>query len=632
MAILLTNRGTPIVSSRQWTYALSPNPRGGWNYIVQSYNYQTTSPCEWVVLKDLTTAPTEQIFETPSGIYANHQFCYPKQLRAANGRIFFPLILNNFAYYDPAAESVHQVGPIAENPPINLHASEQFFSCMFDATGQTLYFGTEESQYRPAMICSVNTDTLVVTVIDYVGDNALSYNMYAYYLAVDTVTAQKWLYVAYGENPWQLWSINLSTGAKLKMKEVSSTGWISFHQYAQGWVVETHTNRGQPDDRYTAEWIIDGVLYPYVPGQNPLPFAPRNVTPYPGTLTNPPDIDASAGIGLVNWRPHSSTGPYTPVNYTVTHATPITIDRMVGDADGVLMNAEQYQGFARYRDDGDFIAWYGPYQVISQGPRARIDGLNYLCGYPNGVLLSYDDVQPWHAGVNPLPLGYFTASDMKHALFLAWSPVDAVLYCAGSRERSGTGGAIGSWNRMTKAFAGTYAGLDQVIPTGLAVLDELDTVIMATRPLVMGAVNGQFRTFDRSLNQTGILDLGATIADPGQIYQVIARTILGGVTTNAAGNLAIYQYDVDGEQLTSYVEFLAIAGIISAECRHPDGTIWVAIGSQLVRISLDNLTADMIGDLTPVSLVKCMAFSGDGTMLFFGGGNAGAEVWTALIT
>jgi hypothetical protein len=38
--------GVPVVTSRSWTTGLAPNPRGGWNFITESYPYQDPRPPE----------------------------------------------------------------------------------------------------------------------------------------------------------------------------------------------------------------------------------------------------------------------------------------------------------------------------------------------------------------------------------------------------------------------------------------------------------------------------------------------------------------------------------------------------------------------------------------------------------
>src|SRR5690242_19326211 len=102
----LVSHGVPVVSSRQWAYALVPNKDNtDWNFVTSSYNLGSSDPVEWVVLKNLTGSVSQQFYDTPSGHFPN-KFFSAQVLRALNGRVFFPMYQNYVAYYEPATESV----------------------------------------------------------------------------------------------------------------------------------------------------------------------------------------------------------------------------------------------------------------------------------------------------------------------------------------------------------------------------------------------------------------------------------------------------------------------------------------------------------------------------------------------
>src|SRR5262245_24926393 len=100
----------PVRAARTWTTALAPNARGGWNFITQTYERGSGSPTEWIVL-DLASGK-QTVTEGPTGVYANTNYQIAEQLRAGNGRIFFPESDDHIAYYDPADESVKQIGKL----------------------------------------------------------------------------------------------------------------------------------------------------------------------------------------------------------------------------------------------------------------------------------------------------------------------------------------------------------------------------------------------------------------------------------------------------------------------------------------------------------------------------------------
>ena len=97
--------GTPVVFSREWTSALAPNNRGGWNFITQGQTTDGTTGSngidplhvDWIVvdlnLETSVVYPMDTRFQyhNDEGSFATHVgFNYQNQKRAPNGKIFFP--------------------------------------------------------------------------------------------------------------------------------------------------------------------------------------------------------------------------------------------------------------------------------------------------------------------------------------------------------------------------------------------------------------------------------------------------------------------------------------------------------------------------------------------------------------
>jgi hypothetical protein len=627
--VSIVDHGIPVVSSRQWTTALSPNAAGtGWNFIAASYSLHSTSPFEWPVVKGLTSTPSETVFTTLTGIFPNSNFQYTNQLRAQNGRIFFPCASNYTAYYDPSTEQVHQIGPIVETPPIGEHTSTNLYSASFDVGG-LLYFATQESEYRPSMVVVTDPDTLEQTILGYVGSGALSYTTYGYYLAPDTATAEKYIYVAYGQNPWQHWALNITPGPNYgvatKLYEVPSTGNIAFNNIAgKGWIATYDTALGQPGNVHTVKWMIDGALYDYVPGVDPP--SPRNVTPASNPLVSAPNLDISGGIGVVGWR-NGSSGPYTYVNYDVTYYAPIKIEALVDAPAGVVGNVEQYQGW--FQNSGSTTRYTPPSFSISQGPRLNIGGMVYAAGYPNGVLARYDPGAAWQAGVNPTLLGYYGPNGTQYAGikfsdYMAWAPLAGTqgqLYVAGSRERNGVGAGIGAWKKASGAFIGTYAatGLDTVNPDGLAVLADLGYVVMSSHLLAMSGAAPLF-IFDYDLNLVRSVAPLAGVTSLGQIYETSTSGIVVGIVQGAGNSLGLWKYNVQTSTLVSYTEVLS-GDLQPTQYRRP-GTykVYIVLGNNLVRVDVNTLTAVVVADLTAAAPVEQIALASDGSTMYIAGG------------
>lgn len=643
----IIDHGIPVSSSRQWTTGLARNAANtGWNYIVCAFDGAAGVPVEWVVISDLTGTPTQAIYNGPTHLYATSTFQIYNQLRAPNGRIFFPLFGPATAYYDPTDEQVHQLGQITESPAQNPNASTAFYSSSFDTAG-LLYLGSQESANRPACIVVTNPTTLVQTIIGYVGDsNAIGYTTYGYRLAPDTGTATKWIYVAFGENPWQLWALNITTGVATKLYEVPATGNIQFADIVgQGWTAIMDTNLGQPSNVRTQLWCLDGATYAYTVGVAP-PVTARNVTPATNPLTGtPPDLDTGGGVGVVGWR-FGTTGPYTYVNYTVNYTNPVAVESLITSSpnNGIVGNAQQYSGFFQYAEPADTKVWYGPFTNggVSRGPRLNVGGTIYIAGYPNGVLLKYDPTAAWNSNgnINPFLIGYYGLNGtqfagIKYADFLAWGAgagATGRLYCSGSRERNGVGSGIGYWDKTANVFAGTYAapGMDTVLSSGLCVLPGISRVVMATYAL-SGSGDAALYVFDYDLNYvtqltplTGHLTLGA-------ILETSTPNVIAGVVQGSGNSIGLYKYNVQTQTLVTYTE-IAIIGTLGASCVQIGAKVWMMSAGNLVSVDLNALTAGVVQDLSSILPVKQMAFASDGHTLFMAAGSPsgvdGAQIYS----
>lgn len=720
----IVDHGIPILTARQWTSLLSPNANNtDWNFIVEYWAGGVNLPVWTAVIKNFTTNPVVTQYSTLTHVYANTLYNVSigknGQIRALNGRIFIPQFANYTTYYDPITEDIYQIGPIVETPPIDPNASTILYSAKFDVAG-LLYFGTQESQHRRAMITVTDTTTTppAQSIIGYVPPTNTSnaYTTYAYRLAPDTVTATKWIYVAYGEDPWQLWALNITTGVASKLDEVPSNGNIDFADISgQGWVATLDTNLGQPSNVRTRYWCLDGAKYPYDTGAftadnateiftkaaNPFltgttvhvstngtlpgglfsstdyftfpidantfylatshanalagihlsissngtgtqtittvaPFGTvaRNVTPASNPLISSPVIDP-VGSGILNWR-FGSSGPFTTVNYPVNDAAPTALEGLVASNDGLVCNGQQYLGFVKYVEPADTHTWFGPMAGISEGPRLNPNGIIFMAGYPNGVLWQYDPDAPWQpsdlVAPNPKLLGNYGLNGtqfagIKYATFLADGPLAGSagrLYCCGTRSRNGTGSGIGSWDKTTKAFAGTYAapGMDQCLPTGMCVLGGISRVVMATR-LLAGTGTALLFLFDYAMGFITSLPVMNNLASLGQIYETTTPNVITGIVQGANNQLGLWQYNVQTQTFLQYVE-LPIIGVLGAQCQRFGGSVWIMSGTNLVRVDVSALTASVVQSLASITPVIAMSFASDQSTLFMAGAtNAG---------
>jgi hypothetical protein len=638
----ITDRGVPVTSCGQYATLLSPNlAEDGWNYIVCATNGGAGVPIDWYVIKNLTTTPIETDFQTTThrGPSANTQIF--NQLRASNGRIFVPTGESAIVYYEPTDESIQELPAIVETPPVDPNASTGFYSASFGTTGNKIYLGTYESYSRPACIVELDTATLAMTILGYVGEDAEAYTTYAYYIAPDTDTASKFIYIAYGQDPWQLWALDITPGPTYgdttKLYEVGASGNISFNAIpGYGWRVNIHTNLGQPDDELIFKWMIDGALVDY--DYPTVPPGARDVVPYENPLVDAPELDVSLGAGIVGWR-FDSGDPYTYENYTVLDQMPRAIESLIASNDGIVGNAEMYSGFFQCELPTFDDVWYGPAGAaanISEGARLNVDGTIYMAGYPNGVMYSYDPDQPWASGTNPMLLGYVGASGtlyagIKYATHMVWAAqagVEGRLYVAGTRERNGVGAGIGYWDYNSGGFAGTYTenGMDTILPTGLCVLASSSRVVMATQ-LIDPPGTANLYVFDYAFNLIDTLPVINDLANLGTIYETSTPNVITGVVQGSGNSLGLWQYNVATETFIDYVE-LAITGTLGAQCQRFGGSVWVVCGDNLVRININDLTATVVEDVSSILPIATMAFSSDTSVLFAAAGEGSTHLYS----
>lgn len=612
--------GVPVSTVRQWTTALAPRVGGGWDFVCQAYHYPNDQPSEWIVvnLDERTYARTEGANQ----VYCNSNFqiasantgiTTTNQLRAPNGRIFFAQRYGhigtdvtdqcyvNVAYFDPSDRAVHQMSSI-DAPSTSRHAA--IYSAVFDASGNNLYMGSQAAIGHQPFVFSIDPVTLAVTVIGQVGVAASVNPKYAYYLARDV--GNNWLYVAVGQDPWELVKIDVTTGAQTVLA-TTTTGVqnVAFDAMANGWRTTIKDNGVN-----SFYWVADGAITPW-PGSGAPPGGARTVTPYTNALTAPPEIDWSRGIGQVLWRAHGSTGSFTSVSYSVLYTGPISIESLTALPDAsVFGNAEQYSGFFR-RPSTDAIDWFGEWPGgLSQPVLLPVSSaLVYLAGYPNGALYSYDPRAEWNPGgssANPLSLGnYFTASGVKYSYHLERCATNGRIYQAGRRERDSSGSGIGYYDPSGATFAGvTTAPLDNLIPRGMVVMDTLARVVFSGKTL--DASDAKLLVYSLDLAPLSQHTIQAGIKNTGALFETSDPAVIVGLTNDSP--FYLFRFNVQtGELLT----IMTLGATVGPSTQRADGTIWVMLGSNLVRIDPETLDRTTIASMAGVGTITRLAWSGD---------------------
>lgn len=605
--------GVLVVDSRQIVNALVPRSGGGWDWIAQSYEYPNDVPTEWVVLNLETGAFTIDV--RPNLIFGNGNYRYPlsnvvtdvNQVRAANGRVFFGETLGNgigtpvdqeyvnVAYFDPVTRHVIQM-PAIHDPTGDWH--QIVFRMEFNHTGDKIYCGTQSGD-QP-MIFTVDPVTLVTTYVANVGVVPSINPRYAYYLAVDE--GAPYVYVAVGQDPWELVALNYQTGVQTVLATMTGASqFISFTIRPKGWSV------GLKDNGVTTlYWLGDGALFPYV--ANDPPFTDRDCSPYVNLLVEPPEIDWTPGIGLLLWRPHGSTGSWNESVYDVQYKESIDLESVTCLKDRtMLINSRNYHGYVRHDPAGPTSVWYGNWPGVS-GPSNVVtgDGSVYVSGYPDGVLWKYDPTQQWDTGVNPAALGNFAASDITHVYFMTECLTNSRLYMAGQRERNGVGSGVGWYHPGSAVYGGHFTGMGNVNPAGLVVLEEISRVVMNGKRLASDPGPGEMFVFDFDLVQVAHWTMAADIANLGLCFTTSDPQV---VCCMSIEDNEAFRVDVTTGTILSRS---TLGGQLGAVCRRPvDDSVWMVIAGDLWRMEPDTLVLEFMKDLGAV-VPDLMAWHPDG--------------------
>ena len=617
-----TEIAEPIKNTRQWTTALSPRIGGGWDFITQLWEKDQDVPTEWVVVNLDTEAVS--LVQHPNQVYSNTNFQVPcaslgivdaNQLRAPSGRIFFPMRFGhiggdltdehyvNVAYYDPASRTVTDLpsllSPGGTRQTIVIQA-------VFDHAGNKLYMGTQATVGALPFVFVLDPVTLAITVIGLVGAAASGNVKYAYYLAKDEGPGAQWLYVAVGQDPWELVKIDVNTGAMTVLYTTTDpdSKFIEFeNRPGLGWSV--HIIDGAGGGRW---WLADGAMTAY-PGSGAPPGGARDVTPYNNALIEPPEIDWSRGAGHVQWRPHLSTDAFTDILYTPTFIAGVVLESMLILTDGSIIGAgENYNGFFRRSPSGD-VVWFGAWYGVSQAALLQKDASTvYMCGYANSALLLFTPGATWELTpiANPASVGsYFATTGVKYPYFLELG-ANGRLYMTGRRERDASGSGIGHYTASTGLFAGTNdAPLDNYKPRGFAVLDGISRIAFSGETL--DSSDARILMFDLNLTPTTSWLVQAGLKNTGLLYETSDPAVVIGLTNDIP--YYVYRFNV---QTGALLQIVTLGLAVGASClRASDGSLWAVVGTNIERIDPATLARQKVAGVGGIPTVVAMSFLGN---------------------
>jgi hypothetical protein len=310
--------GVPLVGSRLFIHALSPNPRGGWNFIAQFMNYKYTTDREtvripmdggrsYVTFKDTQSRPDSEwvVVDLQAGtsrIVDMPGFHSGWACRAANGRIFFSVDFMHVVYYEPQEEALKMMGQLIEGKDGKPWTEHRCLGRLMLGQDDMVYGGTQAYNGVTALV-QINPDTLEHRVYPNVGTGKRTGLTYAYYMAIDI----PWVYIAVGQGDWELMAVHVETGETRCLAERRGTN---------ARIVVTTGEKccgaelvGPPErlNVLLSDGRIVAQAKPGLPFQAPAPAGPE--TPAPSK----PDTNAEEGQEASEAEPAAPL-PYTPMS------------------------------------------------------------------------------------------------------------------------------------------------------------------------------------------------------------------------------------------------------------------------------------------------------------------------------
>jgi hypothetical protein len=245
--------------------------------------------------------------------------------------------------------------------------------------------------------------------------------------------------------------------------------------------------------------------------------------------------------------------------------------------------------------------WFGNWPTgISQAALCVIDVDSvYIAGYPSGALYSYDPTQDWApdgtVDGNPSALGNFGTA-VRYPYFVIRCEDNNRLYATGRRERDSTGSGIRYYDITGAVFGPSVtAGLEDFFPRGFLVNEDLNLLVYSGEVVpASGAPEALIITYDYDLNEVDRWTVVGGLANTGLLFPTADPEVVVGLTTDSP--CLLYRFNIVTGTLLDSVNLGAVT-IGGSAVRPADGSIWVDIAQDLVRIDPETLARETIVDL-----------------------------------
>lgn len=619
----------PVRTARINAPILATDAAGRWQFICQAMNYKGTTEFtyerlkapgterEYAVFKERDLRPDAEwvVLDLESGkarLFDLPGFHSGAPVRAENGRVFFFSDFMQIYCYEPADGTMRILGEISRW--VAYSNDRSFYQTRLGPDG--FVYATTQSYSGKTAVLRIDPDTLTWKFITDVGANRPQGLTYGYYMGLGL----PWVYVAVGQDQWELMAVNVETGEKRLLAErKGDKARVVVGDDGKGGVsADLHG-----DGKKETVWCVDGRIVPVAAGaQQPrVVVAERKNRRAPADAREldkdrPVSIDGT-GSATVWWRPAGDKGEWRSAQFRINRPEPELIESLTALPDGTLLgSARQYNGWFRYdlaKKTYDYFGKGGP----SRSKTCVFDGKVYYAGYPNATMSVYDPARPWKVSAtatdpanNPRLIGSFGqgVTEAHYATVLLPGPNGRV-YVVGKRERWSTGTGLGYYDVAAAKRVGLGQDMKEYEAESAALLPKAGLIVLSGKDK---GETGQFRVYDLELKAQEPVTLKAGLKSTGLVQDVGLDTRLLGFIGGEDKDV-LYLFDMGRKEIAVWKElpkaatppvkpgtgawWAEIGGIRTriAFQKPGDGSWWMAHGETLYRLNVETL------DLTPAA-------------------------------
>ena len=380
----------------------------------------------WIV--DLKNATSRKVKST--GFKEDH-LLWPSFI-GTDGKVFSSCGKGGLSVYDPAADSIKIIRPIPD--------ARWLRGMAIGPDGMVLV-----SDYPTGTAAKYDPKTGKITSFGRQGGPFPIKHVYGYSVGSDG----RYVYTAVGKIPWFVVAFDTVTGKQKNLLRLKSTDHPEVHQRGEKVFLDIKHGSPKKGEPTNTRFLLVG-------GQTkPVDSIPRFDDSYvPGHDQPQPEL-AALGRNLPIDKSGAVIKYRMPGQIWKSAVLPISgedriLERIAARKEGrLLLSTGPYGNVHIFDPKSKQYSFLGNPASKHVYDLLHDDGSIYFCGYPNGILGSFDKdsasiLGNWHKDLGSV-----------HALFLV-KGADGRIYSGNHNERASTGGTLGWYNPKSGTFGGIH--------------------------------------------------------------------------------------------------------------------------------------------------------------------------------